>query len=329
MYEGHTNEVLTPPFQRYELFGAAAPFMAPRINVPSSRIRTRTKGRISMTAYTGEATDHTSRAGRIRFNYSDTAIVLTPYRLAGEVADDERNDSAGIEGNLDLDTAEAVATGLNLGWELRVHKLATDFSKYTNTKLDLGITGEAGKSGRALAGWSHQLGHKDSNLRAMIMYGQQQIAKHGGVMADRILIPPTLLPDIEDNEIFRDVLKRHQLGGVNETVLSNYLSGQGMMFPPENIMIPWVTINTETEEDAKYDFIWNDDYIILFASAKPGQSSQSPFFASTLTFEGTPVVSSRRASDFDGDIHEGRFWQKEHIYHYDRAFAITNLRGTD
>ena len=275
-----------------------------------------------MTAYTGEATNHTDRAGRIKFNYSDTAIVLTPYRLAGEVADDERMDADGIEGNLDLDTTEAVATGLNLGWELRTRALVQDYAKYTNTAVDL-INANRGM----VPNYVRQLGHADSNLRAMIQYAQLQIAKHGGVMADRILIPPNMLPDIEDNEIFRDVLKRHQLGGINSQVLSSYLSGEGMMFPPENIMIPWVTINTETEVDASYDFVWNEDEIVLFASPRPGSSSQSPFFASTLTFEGTPIVSSRRATDFDGDIHEGRFWQKEHVYSYDRAFIFRNMRG--
>ena len=52
-------------------------------------------------------------------------MVLRPYRLAGEVADADRNDTDGIEGNLDMDTTEAIAVGLQMGWEIRVRDLAT------------------------------------------------------------------------------------------------------------------------------------------------------------------------------------------------------------
>ena len=317
-YEGHQNEVLTPPFQRYQLFSSAAEFIAPRVDVPSSRIRTRTKSRISMTEYTGEVVNHTDRAGRVKFKYSDDAIVLRPYRLAGEVADADRNDADGIEGDLDMDTTEAIAVGLNMGWEIRVRDAALTAANFTNTSADVAVA-------NAAKTWQAQLSDPLSNFRAMIADAMNEIAKYGGVMADSLLIPPRILPALEANQIFRETLRYHQLGGINKNIIAEYLSSDGMMFDPMNIIIPRCTYNTQTETDESYDFVWNGEDILLFASAKPMQASQSPFFMATLTFEGTPVVTSRRAVDFDGDIHEGMFWQREKVYSYDRAFLLRNL----
>ena len=144
-------------------------------------------------------------------------------------------------------------------------------------------------------------------------------------MADTILIPPKLVQHLEANEIFRTTLRYHQIGGISKAMISEYLSSDGMNFSPDRIIIPRVTYNTETELNETYDYIWNGSDVLVFASAKPGQAAQSPFFMTTLTFEGTPMVTSRRAVDFEGDIHEGMYWQTEKVYDYNRAFLMTNL----
>ena len=313
-YTGHTNEILTPPFQRYEIFSSAAGFILPRINVRSSRVRTRTKQRIHHTDQVGQATNHTDRAGRVKFEYSDEASVLKPYRLAGDVADADREDSDGIEGDLDMDTVEAVSIGLNLGWEKRVKALVTTEASYTKTVLDL-------NAGTRPA-WQQPFSNDASNLRAIIEEGMNLIARHGGCMADSLLISPRLMPHLSGNKIIRETLRYHRVGGLSKALLAEYLSTEGMEFSPDNIMVPRITHNTAGENNPSYDYVWDGTEMILFASAKPQQAAQSVFFGATLTFEGTPAISSRRAVDFQGDIHEGLFWQHEKVYSFDRAVFI-------
>lgn len=315
-YEGHTNEILTPPFQRYAIFSSAAGFILPRVYVRSSRVRTRTKQRIHHTDQVGQATNHTDRAGRVKFEYSDDASVLKPYRLAGDIADADREDSDGIEGDLDMDTVEAVSIGLNLGWEKRTKTLVTTAASYVNTKIDL--------SAGARAAWQQAFQDDASNFRAIIEEGMNQIAKHGGCMADKILIPPLCMPHLSANKILRETLRYHRVGGLSKALLAEYLSAEGMEFQADDIMVPRITHNTAGEKNPSYDYVWNGKDIILFASAKPEQNAQSVFFGATLSFEGTPNISSRRAVDFIGDIHEGLFWQHEKVYSFDRAYLIQN-----
>lgn len=317
MYEGHINQILTPPFQRYEIFGAAAPFVMPRIGVRSSSIRTRTKDRIHHTDPIGVITEHTDRAGRVKFRYSDTSVVLEPRRLAGEVADNDRMDTDGIEGNLDIDTIEAVSLGLNLYWELQVKDLATKEASFTSasTLLDVGSSST----------YKSPLANDKSNFRAIIASQMEVIAKEGGVQADCLLITPGLIPALENNKIFRETLRYHRLGGITKEIIAEYLTADGIDWSPDRIVIPRITYNKGDELSPSYDYVWDTSYALLFASAKPMQAIQNPFFAATLTFEGAPFVSSRRAIDFNGDIHEGTHWQREHVYAYNRASLIKGL----
>ena len=317
MIEGYVNEILTAPFQHYRMFGSAAGFVAPRIDVPSSKVRTRSQDAMMQTTYEGIVVNHTDPAGRVRIKYNDNPVTLSPRRLRADIADAERSDADNMLGDIDMDSVEAIAYGLGLDWELKVIAKSMTAASYASTnKIDVSTNA---------AGYNQQLTHADCNFRSMVEDAMNAVAETGGTMVDKMLIPPNIMPYLVNNEILRQTLQYNRIGGLTSAMLAEYLSGEGREWSPDDIIIPRCRYNAGDEINRNFKFCWDQKSVLLFHAAIPNQAIQDPFFMATYTFEGTPIVSTRRASEFIGDIHEGMYWQAEEVEGYDRAYLISGL----
>ena len=320
MVEGHVNEILTAPFQAYEMFGAAAGFVSPRISVPSSKVRTRSQDAMLQTTYEGITTNHTDPAGRVRIKYNDNEVSLEPRRLRADIADADRSDAQNMVGDIDMDSMEAIAYGLGLRWELNVATKAMKSASFAATnKID--VTG--GGAGRLA--FQRPFSDENSDLRAMVEVAINAVAENGGTMIDSILIPPGAMPSLANNKILRETLRYSRIGGLTAAMLAEYLSGEGRVWTPDDIIIPRCRHNKGDEINRKFGFVWDMKSILLFKRAESNMAIQMPFFMATYTFEGTPIIATRRATEFSGDIHEGLHWQSEEVEGYDRAYLIENV----
>ena len=311
MLEGHVNEILTAPFQHYRMFGSVAGFVSPRIDVPSSQIRTRSQDALLQTTHTGVVTNHRDPAGRVTVKYNDNPVTLIPRRLRADIPDAERADAQNMIGDIDMDHTEAIAYGLGLDWEIEVRDKAmapASFPDGNKIRLD-GTTNK-------------KLTDSSADFRVLVEEGVNAVAENGGTMPDSIIIPPKVMPKLLGNDKIVDVIKRRGLGGLSKRVLAEYLSGEGAMWSEDDIMIPRCRHNAGDEINRKFEFVWNLNHILIFKRAMPNVAIQDPFFMATYTFEGTPIVASRRGVDFAGDIVEGLYWHLAEVEGYERAYLI-------
>lgn len=314
MLEGHVNEILTAPFQTYRMFGSVAGFVSPRIDVPSSQIRTRSLDDLLQTTHTGVVTNHRDPAGRVIVKYNDNPVTLIPRRLRADIPDAERADAQNMLGDIDMDHTEAIAYGLGLDWEIEVRDKAMTAANFPATnKVDLSAAGQ------------HQLTSNDADFRVLVEEAVNAVAEHGGTMVDSMIIPPKVMPKLLGNQKLVDVMKRRGMSGLSKGLLAEYLSGEGNMWTANDIMIPRCRHNAGDEINKKFEFVWNQKSILLFRRAVPEMAIQDPFFMATYTFEGTPIVATRRAVDFAGDIHEGLYWHLAEVEGYTRAYLMDKV----